>query len=88
MKNNIKITITNVETGEVDTFECVTAVIGMSFAEGSVGAHVCGNATMLNVAAAFKATDKMKDDMTKNDPIFKKAVKYFSRKVKAVKVDD
>ena len=82
MKNNIKITITNVETGKVDTIECVTAVIGM------IGAMGTGDEMAINIAAAFRAVEEMKDDLAKSDPIFKKAIKFYRRNVKAVKVDE
>lgn len=88
MKNNIKITITNVETGKVDTIECVTAVIGMIGADGIIGAMGTGDEMAINIAASFRAVEEMKNDLAKSDPIFKKAMKFYRRNVKAVKVDE
>lgn len=88
MKNNIKITVTNVETGEVETLECVTAVIGMVGADGILRAYGAGDSVALSIAAAMRAVDEMRDDLMRSDPFFKKALKFYRRNVKAVKVDD
>lgn len=88
MKNNIKITVTNVETGEVDTFECTSAVIGMIGADGIIRAIGAGDSVAINIAAAMRAVDEMRDDLMRSDPIFKKALKFYRRNVEAVKIDD